>query len=150
MTYIINREIYNNALVHIGQSAETANTDDYEARTPYLIAAFCSTVRSLDKKLRKIEGLGTQNAFSPVHLSLDQYFPLCDRFIPAAALYVASMLVIDEDAELADSLYDKYCDNVASIAAECESIASAGSGSSSDGSEQLSICESIVDRYYFD
>ena len=145
-----NKEIYSSALSLLDQRGDDGINEDYEERAPYLIAAFCSTVRSLDKKMRKIEGLGTQNAFSPVHLSLDQYFPLCDRFIPAAALYVASMLVIDEDAELADSLYDKYCDNVASIAAECESIASAGSGSSSDGSEQLSICESIVDRYYFD
>jgi hypothetical protein len=151
MTYIINREIYNNALVHIGQSVETANTEDYEERAPYLLAAFCSTVKSLDKKVRKIDGGSSQSSFSPVCLALDQYFPLCDRFVPAAALYVACMLVIDEDADLADSLYDKYCDNVASIAAECEAASVSITPPTEDG-EQLSICEceSITERYFFD
>ena len=150
MTYIINREIYNNALVHIGQSTDTANTSDYEERAPYLLAAFCATVKSLDKKVRKIDGSGSQTTFSSVFQSLDQYFPLSDRFIPAAALYVASLLVIDEDSALSDSLYDKYCDNVASIAAEIESASATSSDASTDGSEQLSICESITERYFFD
>ena len=152
MSLIVNSEIYNNALVHIGQSAETANTEDYEERAPYLLAAFCSTVKSLDKKARKIDGAaGSQPSFSPVCLGLDQYFPLTDRFVPAAALYVACMLVIDEDADLADSLYDKYCDNVASIAAECEAASVSITPPTEDG-EQLSICEceSITERYFFD
>ena len=155
---ITNREIYNNALVHIGESAYSTNTGDYESRAPYLIAAFCSTAKSIDKQIRKKEGLATQSNFSPVCLSLSDYFPLCDRLASAAALYVASILVIDEDSELSDSLYDKYCDNIASVAAEIEAV-SAGSSSSGSTSSDSSdtedsttsaTCESITERYFFD
>lgn len=152
---VSNREIYNNALVHLGQSSDTTNTSDYEARAPYLLAAFCSTVKSLDKQVRKAEGLISQSSFSPVCLLLNQSFPLCDRLVPAAALYIASMLVIDEDSSLSDSLYDKYCDNIASLAAEVETHSSSSSSNQSTPSQpednsRIAECESITDRYFFD
>ena len=149
---VSNREIYNNALVHIGEAASSIGVSDYEERAPYLIAAFCSTVKSIDKQIRKSEGLGSQGDFSPVSLPLDSDFPLCDRLSAPAALYVASILVIDEDPELSDSLYDKYCDNIASIAAQSEASVPSGTGSggSDEGGDTSATCEPIIDRYFFD
>ena len=116
-----NRDIFNNALVFIGESSTSENIADYEERAPYLLASFCSLTKATDKSLRKAEGLEEQPSFSPVVLSLSGTFPLCDRLSPIAAVYVAAMLVIDEDADLSDSLYDKYCDSIASLSAGAES-----------------------------
>ena len=65
------------------------------------------------------------------------------------------MLVIGEDDELSDSLYDKYCDAIASIgsivgiasSSSSDSDSSSGDGESSGGS---AVCESISERYFFD
>ena len=132
---VTNRDIYNNALVCIGERVNGENTADYEERAPYLIASFCSLAKSTDKSIRKAEGLDAQPKFSPVFISLDDQFPLCDRLMPSAAVYVAAMLVIDEDADLSDSLYDKYCDSMATLAM-------------SGGLE--SSCETIAEKYFFD
>ena len=131
------REIYTNALVHIGEVSDSNFSADYEDRAPYLLASFCSLAKSTDKKIRKAQGLTSQSKFSPVFLSLDSSFPLCDDLCPVAALYVAAMLVIDEDTELSDTLYDKYCDGMASLAAEYDI-------------SDCASCESIGEKYFFD
>ena len=128
------KDIYTNALVHIGEASNGEFSADYEDRAPYLIASFCSLAKGIDKKIRKAQGLTAQNKFSPVFLSLDSSFPLCDDLSPVAALYVAAMLVIDEDAKLSDTLYDKYCDGMASLSAEYD----------------IANCESTQDKYFFD
>ena len=131
------RDIYTNALVHIGEVSNSDFTADYEDRAPYLIASFCSLSKSIDKQIRKAQNLAEQSKFSPVFLSLDSSFPLCEDLSPIAALYTAAMLVIDEDADLSDSLYDKYCDGIASFAA----IYDMG---------QSASCENIGEKYFFD
>lgn len=131
------REIYTTALVHIGEAVNSIYTKDYEDRAPYLLASFCSLAKATDKKIRKKQGLTSQGKFSPVFLSLDSNFPLCEDFCPIASLYVAAMLVIDEDAELSDTLYDKYCDGMASLAAEYDM-------------PDCASCESIEEKYFFD
>ena len=134
---IICRDIYTNALVHIGEASNGSFAADYEDRAPYLIASFCSLAKSIDKKIRKAQNLAEQSKFSPVFLSLDSNFPLCEDLSSVAALYVAAMLVIDEDADLSDALYDKYCDGIASFAAIYDMGLSAS-------------CESIGEKYFFD
>ena len=137
------REIYTNALVHIGEVGKTSFTSDYEDRAPYILASFCSLAKNTDKKIRKAQGLQNQVNFSPVFLSLDSTFPLCDDLCPVASLYIAAMLVIDEDAELSDTLYDKYCDGIASIAAEYDTA-------QDDTTDYRASCESIEEKYFFD
>ena len=134
---IICRDIYTNALVHIGEASNSSLNADYEDRAPYLIASFCSLAKSTDKKIRNAQNLTSQSKFSPVFLSLDSSFPLCDDLCPIASLYVAAMLVIDEDTELSDTLYDKYCDGMASLAATY-------------GIVDCASCESIGEKYFFD
>lgn len=126
-----NREIYLNALTLMGESAESEYVDDYEERAPYLIASFCAQAKSLDKNMRASEGLSAQTAFSPVYLSLDGEFPLCDSLAAPAAIYVASMTVIDEDPDLSDELYERYCDSMATLSTLC------------------GVCEPIGERYFY-
>ena len=150
-----NRQIYNSALGLIGELNDPMLCEDYEERAPYILAAFCSLACEIDKRLRIIDSLDPQPSFSHVCLSLDASFPLCDRLCPAASLYLAAMLVIGEDDELSDSLYDKYCDAIASIgsivgiasSSSSDSDSSSGDGESSGGS---AVCESISERYFFD
>ena len=114
-----NNDIYLSALALIDESASKGDTADLAERAPFILASFCSTCRSLDKKLRVRDSLEPQPKFSSVRLSLDGEFPLCDALSAPAAAYLASMLVIDENPALSESLYDKYCDAIATIGAEC-------------------------------
>ena len=150
-----NRQIYQSALGLIGELNDPMPCDDYEERAPYILASFCSLACEIDERLRIIDSLDAQPSFSHVCLSLDASFPLCDRLCPAAALFLAAMLVIGENDELSDSLYDKYCDAIARVGSSVgiasspssDSNSGSGDGESSSGS---AICESISERYFFD
>ena len=131
---MLNVEIYTAALALISQKIESSDIADYEERAPYLIASFCGSAKSIDADIRRAKNLPSQSKFSPVCLQLENEFPLCEELVSAASLYVAAMLVIDEDEALSDSLYDKYCDAISSIMA-------LGYGSES---------KSIIDIYDFD
>ncbi len=114
-----NNDIYLSALALIDESASKGDTADLAERAPFILASFCSTCRSLDKKLRLRDSLEAQGKFNSVKLPLENEFPLCDALSAPAAAYLASMLVIDENPALSESLYDKYCDAIATIGAEC-------------------------------
>ena len=114
-----NSDIYLSALALIDESNEKGDTQDLSERAPFILATFCTTCKSLDKKLRSRDSLEPQPKFSAVRLSLDGEFPLCDALSAPAATYLASMLVIDENPSLSERLYDKYCDSIATIGAEC-------------------------------
>ena len=114
-----NNDIYLSALALIDESSAKGDTSDLAERAPYIIATFCTTCKALDKKLRVRDSLEAQKAFSLVKLPLESEFPLCDSLISAATSYLAAMLVIDENPSLSESLYDKYCDSVATLGAEC-------------------------------
>ncbi len=132
----------------IGTEAGASNIEDYAERAPYLIASFCSMARYIDKKLRRRDGLVKQQAFSPVFLGLDSAFPLCERLAATASLYLAAMLVIEENPSLSDSLYDKYCDSISSLSTELG--ADARDGTFPDIDDTYALCESIADKYFFD
>ena len=57
-------------------------------------------------------------AVNDLYIDLDSEFPLADRFAPAAAYYMAALLILDEDVELYEKLFDRWCDALASISAE--------------------------------
>ena len=123
-----NRDIYISALRLIGEVAE--NNDDYMERAPYLLAAFCTESAETDIAYRREHSLDPRPRVSSVCIPLDTDFPCADRFATAAASYIAAMLVIDENAELSDRLFDRYCDIMATIQSEIPSR-----------------IEKIVDRY---
>ncbi len=146
---IKNKDIYNAALGMIGTEVSAENLEDYAERAPYLLASLCCMAKTLDQKIRRRDGLLKQSSFSPVFLDLESAFPLCERLSTTASFYVAAMLVIEENASLSDSLYDKYCDSIASLAAEL-GASSKTSGAFPDIDDSHADCESISDRYFFE
>lgn len=126
-----NREIYESSLRVLAQSVTTGENEDYEERAPYLIAAFCTEAEEMDGYLRQALGMETSPSFGKVWQDLDEEFPLLERLAPAACLYLAAMLILDEDGELSDKLYDRYCDAMSSLRNGIPAT-----------------LESIVDRYF--
>lgn len=118
MTYT-NNDIYLAAIAQIDESTQRGDTSDLKERAPFIIATFCATCKTLDKRLRERDSLESQKPFSSVNLPLDSEFPLCEALSAAASTYLAAMLVIDENPSLSETLYDKYCDVVATLGAEC-------------------------------
>ncbi len=127
------RDIYESALKFLAESSGYGDNSDYEERAPYLLAAFCNEASSTDAALRRSLGIQATASFDPVYIDLNAPFPLLPRFTTCAALYLAAMLILDDDRELSDTLYDKYCDSISTI---CASIAS--------------VAEKITDRYFSD
>ena len=115
---MLNKEIYTSALHLLAQSTAEDENQDYEERAPFIIASFCNEVLEIDQLMRKFLGLDSGIDFHKVWLALDELFPLLDRFAPIGAKYLAAMLVIDEDSELSDKLYEMYCDAISTLRSE--------------------------------
>ena len=115
-------EILKSALRLLNEKGDEGDHEDYAERTPYILASMFSEASSADKNFRAANGGSKQPSFSHTYADLDGDFPLSDRFASAAVFYLASMLIIDENDELSDSFYDKYCDSLASIISETPAI----------------------------
>ena len=126
-----NRELYENALRLLAQPTEEGENEDYEERAPFLLAAFCNEAQEVDSFLRLASGISSAVEFARIWLPLDEEFPLLESLAPAACLYLAAMLILDEDSTLSDRLYDLYTETVSNIR----------SGISC-------TLETIVDRYF--
>ena len=96
---------------------ETVGTSaDYESRAPYVLGTFLRTCKQVDRDWRTAYGLDP----APTHQnypSMDEEFPLVDELIPAATYYLAAMLVMDENSDLYEKLFDLFTDAVATVAA---------------------------------
>ena len=112
------KEILKKALRLLNECGESDENGDFAERSTYILSTMFSEAARLDKNYRAANGGGTQPPFSPIYTELDKEFPLCDRFASAATFYLASILIIDENEELSDSFYDKYCNSMASISSE--------------------------------
>ena len=111
-------DIFKCALRLLNEKGAEDENGDYAERAPYILSAMFSEAAKTDKSYRGALGLDEQPSFSPTHTELSAGFPLCDRFVSAATFYLASLLIIDENEELSDFFYEKYCDSMASIASE--------------------------------
>lgn len=127
---MINRELFENALRLLAQPTD-GNNEDYEERAPFLLASFCNEAQEVDSFLRMASGLTSAAEFAKIWLDLDESFPLLEALAPAACLYLAAMLVLDEDMSLSDRLYELYT----------EALSNIRSGISC-------TLESITDRYF--
>ena len=107
------------ALAIIDEREIAGDTSDLEERAPYILASFCSLCKTLDKKLRERDSLEAQSNFSIIKLDLKKTFPLCEALVAPAAMYLASMLISDENPSLSETLYERYCDEIATLGAEC-------------------------------
>lgn len=144
---MLNQEIYEGALRLISESLEEGENEDYKDRASYLIAAFCCETEELEASIRRRLGLESRATFNPVWVSLDDEFPTLDRLAVAACLYVAAMLILDDDPERSDKLYDRYSDSLASLEA-----AYRGGAEPEVETEifEMATLESIRDNYFFD
>lgn len=112
---MLNSEIYESALRLLGESLNTGENEDYKESAAFLIAAFCNETEGIDDSIRRMCGLYERPYFNPVWVSLDEEFPSSERLAPAASFYLAAMLILDDDPERSDALYEKYCDSIATI-----------------------------------
>lgn len=127
------KDIYRNALAILAESMTQGDNEDFEERAPYLLANFCTELFDRDSAIRRFLGEETGTELESAHLPLESDFPLLSRFAPAAAIYLAAMLIADDDQEFHEKLYERYCDTISSV---CENISS--------------ISEKILNRYFYD
>lgn len=90
----------------------------FNARAPYVLAAFCGEARMIDKLYREAFSLGAQPSFDRSYLGLSSVFPLCDRLASSAALYLASALIATESSELSQSLAESCRDSLSAAYGE--------------------------------
>ncbi len=114
-----NRQIYNGALRLLGEVPDTASNEDYLDRAPYLLAAFCTENAGIDRAYREAHGMSEGEWQDEVYVELDAEFPLCSRLSVAARTYLAAMLILDENETLSDTLFDRYCGQMARL---CEQL----------------------------
>ena len=112
------RSVYLTALKLIGEADCSLSESELEERAPYIGAALCREAASLDRAYRKAFSIGEGEEFEGLYLDLNAEFPLADHFAPAAAYYMAAMLILDEDTELYEKLFERWCDALAAISAE--------------------------------
>ncbi len=117
-----NKDIYSGALRILAQKAVVGENEDYEERAPYLIAAFCSECSAADAAYRRGNSLPASEAVSEVYVDLADDFPCSSCFATAACMYLAAMLVLDEDSELSDKLFEKYTDIMSALCAKIPSL----------------------------
>lgn len=110
-----NRDIYDSALRILAQSMPGTENNDFEERAPYLLASFCGEVLDLNRHLCEALGKSPLTEFERVWIPLEENFPLADRLAPIACLYLAAMLILDEDAEISDKLYARYCEKITAL-----------------------------------
>lgn len=134
---MINREIYAFALHALAQHQISEETADFEERAPYLLAACCTEAQALDTAWRTSVGESSAPAISGVRLELDEPFPLSQPFVPITGFYLAAMLIIDENIELSDKFYERYCDGMASIQTQLSARASDGTANAAWSLESI-------------
>lgn len=91
---------------------------DIEEKFPFALASVCSNLAVIDKEYRKIKEMDEQPDFSEYILEVDDEFPLADRFVFPAIMYVTSMVLIDVDEKKSDDYYEKYASSVSKIISE--------------------------------
>ena len=99
----------------LGAAVPTDSNDLTIYRSPFIMPTFYCEVASIDKKYREAFGLPPQPEFNPTYAELTSEFPFCERFVSAAIFYLSSFLVVDVNEELADTMYERYCDSICSI-----------------------------------
>lgn len=112
-----NREIYDAALAMLAEE-QYEDCPDYEARAPYLLAAFVNECREVNGFYHATHGGEADRAEEGTALDLDGEFPLHSRLSHAAAFYLAALLVEGEDEGLSDRLFARYADSITRITQE--------------------------------
>ena len=99
--------------------------NDYSERAPYILAAFCTAASRAEKKHRLAYGLAQSTLTAKASLTMSATFPLLDIFAAPATYYLAAMLVIDENSDLAGKLMERCDDELDSIVADATAMLAA-------------------------
>ncbi len=91
---------------------------DLEEKFPFALASVCSNLATIDREYRKFKNEGEQPKFSEYLIEVTDDFPLADRFVFPAIMYISSMVLIDIDEKRSDDYYDKYASSVTQIVSE--------------------------------
>lgn len=113
-----NRDVYSLALALLAENGDRIENGDYEERAGYLLAAFCAEAEEINRRYCEATGRSCEEIDIPIYLSLDEEFPLTERFSAAGGAYLSAMLILEEDPDLSDKLFSRYCDMIAAICAE--------------------------------
>ena len=113
-----NRDIYELALHLLAEPVRKGGLEEYDVRAPYLLGNFFYENSALDDRYREIFGLEPRKYTHAVFVDLEAEFPFAERFVSAAGYYLASALVIDDDEELADKMFDKFSIAMSKIISE--------------------------------
>ena len=90
--------------------------EDYHTRATFLLATFIGEYKTLDGCYREATGMEAKEIMTDVaSVNLEDDFPLCDVFIPAAINCLAAGLVIDENEEMSDKFFDRYINDILKI-----------------------------------
>ncbi|MEE0968467.1 MAG: hypothetical protein U0M06_03755 [Clostridia bacterium] len=109
------KEIYKAALNILSETNESSLRSDYEERYPYILALFYGEAEETDKRYRLANKLPQAALNVDIEDISEEDMPLCDVFASAAAYYLAAMLIIDENFEFSDRLFEKYASRMAGI-----------------------------------
>jgi hypothetical protein len=112
---MIYRELFDAAVRMVAESGTDCDVTDYEERAEYLLATVTHQCAPLDRAYRKAMGMETTSATVGVCVPLEDRFPLSDTFAPAVTYYLAAMLVLDENDEMSDTLFDSFSDALSQI-----------------------------------
>ena len=113
MTY---RELFDSAVRMVAEGGADCDVTDYEERAEYLLATACYQCAPLDQAYRIATGAASASLDGVgVCVSLEDTFPLSDAFAPAVTYYLAAMLVLDENDEMSDGLFERFSDALSSI-----------------------------------
>ena len=91
---------------------------DIEEKFPFALASVCSNLACIDREYRKIKRFEEQPEFSEYLIEKADDFPLSERFVFPAIMYVSSMVLMDIDDKRSDDLYEKYASSVSNILSE--------------------------------
>ena len=112
MTY---RQIYENALRLICETADSTDTSDYEERAGYILATFLGQCAPADRQYRVAHQMSLSSPVALAHVDLDAAFGLSDVFVTPAQHYLAAMLVMDENEDLSDRFFELYTDGITAL-----------------------------------
>lgn len=102
-----------------GENGTGTAIADYTARAPYIIAQAVGQLWKLNELYCEAHGLTPPAAEETrAYIPLTETFPLETPFARAIMLYLGSMLVVEENAELSDDLFDKFSMAAAAITAQ--------------------------------
>ncbi len=110
-----NGEILDQAVRLTGETS-TADSPDYSDRSKSLLALLYRTLAPLDRDIRAANDLPAQGNLPSTVLPTG-IFPLTDQLAPAVAYALASLLTIDENLSLSETMQKHFADAIVDVRA---------------------------------